>query len=188
MTLCKMQPEIEGMKPQFHPHPHHPVSLPSPPPPPPPPRRHHHHHHPLPHFHLPLFLHCPCSCPPLLLIPHHHHHHHQTGCPLPFYPRSSNLSCPKFSQVPPVVPSSQPIQNPCPIPSTPAGVESLEVSEAQTMDSSARGLQQQEWRGDQELEDEEEDVFVLTDEWREFFAKSEAKRRLAKQRKKKGGK
>lgn len=27
-------------------------------------------------------------------------------------------------------------------------------------------------------EDEEEPVFVLTDEWAEFFAKSEAKRRL----------
>ncbi|CAO2181940.1 unnamed protein product [Urochloa humidicola] len=33
-------------------------------------------------------------------------------------------------------------------------------------------------------EDEEEPVFVLTDEWAEFFAKSEAKRRLAKQQKK----
>lgn len=29
-------------------------------------------------------------------------------------------------------------------------------------------------------EDEEDPVFVLTDEWREFFAKSEAKRRLGK--------
>ncbi|EEF31301.1 conserved hypothetical protein [Ricinus communis] len=38
-----------------------------------------------------------------------------------------------------------------------------------------------------ELEDEEDDdpVFVLTDEWREFFAKSEAKRKLAKQNAKK---
>lgn len=55
------------------------------------------------------------------------------------------------------------------------------------MNASACGLQQQEWREDQELEDEEEDVFVMTDEWMEFFAKSEAKRRLAKQQKKKGG-
>lgn len=32
---------------------------------------------------------------------------------------------------------------------------------------------------DQDLEDEEDEpMFVLTDEWRDFFAKSEAKRRL----------
>lgn len=37
-------------------------------------------------------------------------------------------------------------------------------------------------------EDEEEPVFVLTDEWREFFAKSEAKRRLAKKQARKKGK
>lgn len=29
-----------------------------------------------------------------------------------------------------------------------------------------------------EIEEEEDPVFVLTDEWRDFFAKSEAKRRL----------
>ncbi|PAN26869.1 hypothetical protein PAHAL_5G043900 [Panicum hallii] len=36
-------------------------------------------------------------------------------------------------------------------------------------------------------DDEEEPVFVLTDEWAEFFAKSDAKRRLAKQQKKNRG-
>ncbi|KAJ8559390.1 hypothetical protein K7X08_003448 [Anisodus acutangulus] len=41
----------------------------------------------------------------------------------------------------------------------------------------------------QDLEDEEEElIFVLTDEWREFFAKSEAKRRQAKKHAKKKGK
>ncbi|CAO1940705.1 unnamed protein product [Urochloa humidicola] len=34
-----------------------------------------------------------------------------------------------------------------------------------------------------EAAEDEEPVFVLTDEWAEFFAKSEAKRRLAKQQK-----
>ena len=40
-----------------------------------------------------------------------------------------------------------------------------------------RILQEQE---DYVLEEEEEDepIFVLTDEWRDFFAKSEAKRKL----------
>ncbi|KAL6511104.1 hypothetical protein OROGR_022228 [Orobanche gracilis] len=37
----------------------------------------------------------------------------------------------------------------------------------------------------QEVEEEEEPIFVLTDEWRDFFAKSEAKR-LAKKRAKMG--
>lgn len=31
---------------------------------------------------------------------------------------------------------------------------------------------------EEEEEDDDDPVFVLTDEWREFFAKSEAKRRL----------
>ena len=42
-------------------------------------------------------------------------------------------------------------------------------------------LQEQEYEreGEGEGEDEEEEpMFVLTDEWREFFAKSEAKRKL----------
>ncbi|XP_057808746.1 uncharacterized protein LOC131023219 [Salvia miltiorrhiza] len=41
-----------------------------------------------------------------------------------------------------------------------------------------------------EHEDEEEGdpIFVLTDEWREFFAKSDAKRKLAKKQAKKGKK
>lgn len=38
-------------------------------------------------------------------------------------------------------------------------------------------LQEQEHEGLEE-EDDDEPVFVLTDEWREFFAKSEAKRKL----------
>ncbi|XP_020206404.1 uncharacterized protein LOC109791513 [Cajanus cajan] len=37
-------------------------------------------------------------------------------------------------------------------------------------------------------EEDDEPVFVLTDEWREFFAKSEAKRKLEKKQAKKGKK
>lgn len=48
-------------------------------------------------------------------------------------------------------------------------------------------LQEQEHEGLEE-EDDDEPVFVLTDEWREFFAKSEAKRKLAKKQAKKNGK
>lgn len=39
--------------------------------------------------------------------------------------------------------------------------------------------QEQEWNENQ-VPEGEEDVFVLTDEWMEFFAKSEAKRKLGK--------
>ncbi|KAI3694391.1 hypothetical protein L1987_77356 [Smallanthus sonchifolius] len=40
----------------------------------------------------------------------------------------------------------------------------------------------------QDRNEEEEFIFVLTDEWKELFAKSEAKRRLAKKQAKKKGK
>lgn len=45
-------------------------------------------------------------------------------------------------------------------------------------------LQEQKHEGLEE-EDDEEPVFVLTDEWMEFFAKSEAKRKLEKKQAKK---
>uniref|UniRef100_F6I7H4 Uncharacterized protein n=1 Tax=Vitis vinifera TaxID=29760 RepID=F6I7H4_VITVI len=47
-----------------------------------------------------------------------------------------------------------------------------------------RILQEQKHEGLEEEEDEEP-VFVLTDEWMEFFAKSEAKRKLEKKQAKK---
>lgn len=43
-----------------------------------------------------------------------------------------------------------------------------------------RMIQDQEGNEEAFEEDDEDPVFVLTDEWREFFAKSEAKRRLGK--------
>lgn len=39
-------------------------------------------------------------------------------------------------------------------------------------------MQDLEHEGLEEAENDEEPVFVLTDEWMEFFAKSEAKRKL----------
>jgi hypothetical protein len=41
-------------------------------------------------------------------------------------------------------------------------------------------LQEQEHEELEEEDDDDDPVFVLTDEWREFFAKSEAKRKLGK--------
>lgn len=41
-----------------------------------------------------------------------------------------------------------------------------------------RVLQEHEYYGIEEEEEDEEPIFVLTNEWRDFFAKSEAKRKL----------
>ncbi|KAJ6729040.1 hypothetical protein OIU85_020008 [Salix viminalis] len=50
----------------------------------------------------------------------------------------------------------------------------------------AQVLQEPECDALEEEEEEEDDpIFVLTDEWREFFARSEAKRKLEKQQGKK---
>ncbi|XP_004510247.1 uncharacterized protein [Cicer arietinum] len=66
------------------------------------------------------------------------------------------------------------------------------IPQTQTQSHNQNQNQPQHAQISQELEhivldgDEEDDepVFVLTDEWREFFAKSEAKRKLEKQAKK----
>lgn len=44
--------------------------------------------------------------------------------------------------------------------------------------STIRVLQEPGHNALEEEEEEEDPIFVLTDEWREFFAKSEAKRKL----------
>ncbi|KAK9992937.1 hypothetical protein SO802_022640 [Lithocarpus litseifolius] len=76
--------------------------------------------------------------------------------------------------------------NPVPLPNH----SNLETSASGCEQSYATAnlmLQEQEHEGLEE-EDDDEPVFVLTDEWREFFAKSEAKRKLAKKQAKKNGK
>ncbi|KAH0659908.1 hypothetical protein KY290_029459 [Solanum tuberosum] len=49
-------------------------------------------------------------------------------------------------------------------------------------------MMQNEGENFEDEDEEEEPIFVLTDEWRDFFAKSEAKRRQAKKHAKKKGK
>ncbi|KAL0905230.1 hypothetical protein M5K25_027419 [Dendrobium thyrsiflorum] len=150
-------------------------------------RRHHHHHHfhchcfPLLHRHhhhhllfakfAPSPLLCPCP-----LHHNHHHHHHFNSC-------SSNLH---LLAINPRVISSIP-PNPCPVP---AGFFSgcptvSTAAEALVSESGVEPMDQSEVLKleDPGEEEELEDVFVLTDEWREFFAKSEAKRRMDKQQK-----
>ncbi|XP_039125896.1 uncharacterized histidine-rich protein DDB_G0274557-like [Dioscorea cayenensis subsp. rotundata] len=131
------------------------------------PHLHHHHHHPHLHihphcaYHHLLHFHCCRSTPHI-----HFHHHCPNLSPLPSF---------GFPHRPPPFPirsiSEEPIVS--------------AVDHPTTM-REGLSLQKQEFNEDLQLDDEDEEVeFVLTDEWREFFAKSEAKRRADKQRKQK---
>ncbi|KAJ6687091.1 hypothetical protein OIU79_016761 [Salix purpurea] len=87
---------------------------------------------------------------------------------------------------PPPPPSAA--QHPKPILSYPL-VKDLNLDSITSKETSApdaQVLQEPECDALEEEEEEEDDpIFVLTDEWREFFAKSEAKRKLEKQQGKK---
>ncbi|CAL9775207.1 unnamed protein product [Musa acuminata subsp. burmannicoides] len=141
----------------------------------------HHHHH-----HIPLVLLCPCSC--------HRRHHHchllpRFASPNPHLPPPCHhlplphIPCSSFSQVLPNRTSPHLVQDQSSM--SRIGAERPEAAEV--VDFPASESQEQEWNENQ-VPEGEEDVFVLTDEWMEFFAKSEAKRKLAKQQKKKGRK
>ncbi|EOX93827.1 Uncharacterized protein TCM_002773 [Theobroma cacao] len=120
--------------------------------------QHHHHDHHL-----------------MILCPHHHHHHRTILCPL--HHHHHLITC--HSHVSPAL-APLPLQN-------------YLNSWSKTVQNEAHNsgtlvLQEQECEGLEEGEVEEEDeepIFVLTDEWREFFAKSEAKRKLEKKQDKK---
>ncbi|XP_044493055.1 SKI/DACH domain-containing protein 1-like [Mangifera indica] len=138
-----------------------------------PPRHHHHHFH---HHH------------------QHHHHHHHHG-PLIFLPHHHHLIiCPyhhinhhsyhvnaTFTPLPPQN-SDQPSQNPFKL-----QAEARLFKHTSHYDAQTWTLQDEENTGlaEEEEEEAEEPIFVLTDEWREFFAASEAKRKLAKKQAKK---
>uniref|UniRef100_A0A5B7CBY5 Putative SKI family transcriptional corepressor 2-like n=1 Tax=Davidia involucrata TaxID=16924 RepID=A0A5B7CBY5_DAVIN len=135
------------------------------------PTHHHHHHH---HHH------------PLILCRHHHHHHHHFSpdCPLHSYlfrETSHPQICPRFT--PPLPQNAGLAASPNHLNfQLPERTETY-ASNSLMMQEENVGLEEEE-----EEEDEEEPIFVLTDEWREFFAKSEAKRRLAKKQARKKGK
>uniref|UniRef100_A0A0E0JSS9 Uncharacterized protein n=1 Tax=Oryza punctata TaxID=4537 RepID=A0A0E0JSS9_ORYPU len=121
---------------------------------------HHHHHH---RFHL-------------HLDPRHHHHVHIRFCPhhhrhiTPHPVAPAPAPAPAAHHATPAAPwQQQPGPN--------GGPQGEATNEA-----AALHLEQAE---EILVGEEEEPVFVLTDEWAEFFAKSEAKRRLAKQQQKK---
>ncbi|KAL3828926.1 hypothetical protein ACJIZ3_017728 [Penstemon smallii] len=127
-------------------------------------RRHHHHHHHGHHHFFYVSPHCPLHRP--LLQPSNH-------SPLCSLPNS---------------------QNPLPVASIPPNpsLSFTDLPNNATFDDSTLmqdEIEKLEVEEEEEEEEEEEDpIFVLTDEWREFFAKSEAKRRQAKKQAKKKGK
>ncbi|XP_019462812.1 PREDICTED: histidine-rich glycoprotein-like [Lupinus angustifolius] len=115
-------------------------------------------------------LHCP-------LHPHRHHHHqHHRHCPhCPLHHRHHSHG--NFQ--------SHLLHNPLPLPTNPISGVVHHHHHHQPNTQISEELEHIEL-DDEELDDEP--VFVLTDEWREFFAKSEAKRKLEKKQNKKGKK
>ncbi|XP_055830302.1 uncharacterized protein LOC129899379 [Solanum dulcamara] len=116
---------------------------------------------------------------------HHHHHHFQIlhNCPLHSYMLKRNKHVPTC-----------PLFTPSPLPLNPEQITpeallpedlNVQISEPNVSFTDSRMTQNE----GQDFEDEEDEpIFVLTDEWRDFFAKSEAKRRQAKKHAKKKGK
>ncbi|XP_042459179.1 SKI/DACH domain-containing protein 1-like [Zingiber officinale] len=145
--------------------------------------RHHNHHH----HHIPLFVLCPCAC-----HQRHHQHHQLPSLSSPFLPRPSSIACSTLPHLLPNESSPRPLHDH--FSQRHVRTHSSRMAdEAKVAEFSAAESEEQELNEDRvdddcggrggDDDDEEEVVFVLTEEWREFFAKSEAKRKLAKQQK-----
>ncbi|XP_047057311.1 uncharacterized protein LOC124663679 [Lolium rigidum] len=127
----------------------------------------------------------------LRLDPGHHHHIHIQLCHHTAHLLPAAASCAHFQQqhqqslVPPHSLFPYP---PSAAPWHPEGgpIAGLQVEAARKSEEPALQAEQEDvYLEGEEEEEEEEPVFVLTDEWAEFFAKADAKRKLAKQQKKK---
>ncbi|RZC62158.1 hypothetical protein C5167_023896 [Papaver somniferum] len=136
---------------------------------------HHHHSHHLHHHHHHLH-------------PHHLHHQHHLGghnlnpCihhNLTSHPNLNHFhSCPNFPPPPATIPCRLQSGTSVTIPGT-LNVETSSGSKEQQ--GSDYQFVHEEYHLEEEQEEEEEAMYVMTDEWLEFFAKSEAKRKLEKQ-------
>ncbi|XP_051227764.1 uncharacterized protein [Lolium perenne] len=121
----------------------------------------------------------------LRLDPGHHHRIHIHLCHHTAHLLPAAASCAHFQQqhpqsLVPGPPSAAP-WHPEGGPITGPQVEAARESE----ETALQAGQGEDVYLEGEEEDEEEPVFVLTDEWAEFFAKADAKRKLAKKQKKK---
>ncbi|KAM0026702.1 hypothetical protein Hdeb2414_s0020g00561191 [Helianthus debilis subsp. tardiflorus] len=120
---------------------------------------------------------------------HNHNNHHQClevspHCPqhgrYPHHHLQLSPNCPLHGHLLPPCPSHF---HPIPLPHNPKVNPPIPPPEADA-DSKSQLLMMQD--GNEQYEDEF--IYVLTDEWKDFFAKSEAKRKLAKKQAKKKGK
>ncbi|PKA54876.1 hypothetical protein AXF42_Ash000711 [Apostasia shenzhenica] len=155
-----MQPQLPSQSPRHHPCICFPLSTLNPNQQP----HHHRHFHVLLHPHLPLLPLPPCR--------HHHpgfHHLHHLSAPIHLPQVSSNgyASFPPQVSLPPPAGDSADSVGPVILDASETWIPTKDEENFEMMDA--------------EEEEGEEDIFVLTDEWREFFAKSEAKRKLGKQ-------
>ncbi|KAM1003508.1 hypothetical protein ACFX15_003575 [Malus domestica] len=119
------------------------------------------------------------------LLHHHHHHHQQVQHHHNHHFHHHRPNFASFLQNP-----EPPAAAAIPFP-THLNSEPSELKEAYYDYPTSQPLLEYGEVDDGWLEEEEDDdpVFVLTDDWKEFFAKSEAKRKLEKQQaKKKKGK
>ncbi|XP_074563871.1 uncharacterized protein LOC141820451 isoform X2 [Curcuma longa] len=134
--------------------------------------RHHHHR-------IPLFVLCPCACH------QRHYQHHQLPSPSsPFLPKPSAIACPTLPHLLPYRSCPRPLHDHFFLRHD--RTDSSKVAdEAKVAEFSAAESEEQEFNEDQVDDDcsdggddDDEVVFVLTEEWRDFFAKSEAKRKI----------
>ncbi|XP_028776904.1 SKI/DACH domain-containing protein 1-like [Neltuma alba] len=127
--------------------------------------RHHHHHRP------------------------HHHHCHGVLSYCAFHNHYFHCHCHRHRQGSNIVTPSLPPQNPESFVPFPVGNNSnVMAAEHKAADGAAAQISQEQEHLDLDEEEDEEPIFVLTDEWRDFFAKSEARRQQEKKNRKKGKK
>ncbi|MCO5561314.1 hypothetical protein L7F22_014935 [Adiantum nelumboides] len=156
------------------------------------PSQHHHHpeaalcqHH---HLFLPHRGHLPF--PPLL---HHHHHHHHHPLPRPFlcarckcwnFPANSDFHAHPDHQHHPYLHEAHAHSHP--LHPHAESAELMQDQELRDVDHQAEAVPSDRCGADEMAEIEEEEYeFVMTDEWMEFFAKSEARRQEKKRQQKK---
>ncbi|GLT28153.1 hypothetical protein SLA2020_031050 [Shorea laevis] len=120
--------------------------------------------------------------PSALPLPYHHHHH-IIPCPVHHHHHLITCLCPSFLFPLPPAQIPQPGPN-LPLQNNFNSDPSTVFDEAQHSGNLIFQEQGHFEHADVE-EEEEEPVFVLTEEWREFFAKSEAKRKQEKKQVKK---
>ncbi|KAI9077211.1 hypothetical protein K1719_040782 [Acacia pycnantha] len=127
-------------------------------------RRHPHHHHLRPHHH---------HCHGVLSYCAFHNHYFHCHC----HRQGSNIVTPL-----------PPPQNQSFVSFTVGNDSTMVAAEHKAVDGDATQISKEQEHLELDEEEDEEPIFVLTDEWRDFFAESEARRQQEKLLRKKGKK